>query len=82
MSNFAECVVITKVVSNSTELEKYLITSLITEERRAADRASSISIAGNIKLEKWFEDEVTTNELMSHRMRHIVSYGMAEMMRS
>ena len=81
LSTFAESVVIGKVSNALTDIEVYLIQRLIDEEKRADDQATNISVSGNLRLFRWFEDEVTSNDLMSHKIKRIVSYGMAEMMR-
>ena len=81
MVAFGEAVVITGIVSELTSIESYLLESLIQEETKASVRARGHSISGDIKLERHFEDEATSAEFMSHRIRNIVSYGMAEMMR-
>ena len=81
MTSFAEAVVIGKVSNALTDIEVYLIQRLIDEEKRADDQATNISVSGNLRLFRWFGDEETSNEIMSHKIRRIVSYGMAEMMR-
>ena len=77
--------VVGKKPADMSDVEAYLLETLLSEWKKGHEQASNDSHRGNLRLEKYLENNesgVVTTDDMSERMQHLVQYGMAEAMRS
>ena len=86
-STFASSVslVVNKKPADMSRMDAYLLETLVSEWRKDFEKASNESHRGNLRLEKFLENNdqgIVDIEQMSERLQNQIPYGMAEGMRS
>ena len=75
---------VTTKPANMSDTQAYLLEALVSEWRHAYEKASNESHRGNLRLEKFLENNEQGSISiadMSERMANHIPYGMAEGMR-
>ncbi len=76
--------VVNKKPQDMGKVEAYLLEALVSEWRKAHNKASNESHRGDLRLEQYLENNekgVLDVEDMSERLKNVTQYGMAEGMR-